>query len=251
MKQIKLFLFLLFSFVSCQKQAESNIIVSKAKAVVNIDKVKFETVGFSDKYDLLPKLNFQEIGEKEFNELKNSTNLLTKKSVKENLKNYYLETDNNVLELKKENKRTIGNRNGEVWYEYLGFYSSLDMYAFSTNSVSESLGFSDFELINKSNGKIYKIVSPGDGKIESPVPSSQTKYLAYFYNQVYNDNNSFLGILKIDSNKNLEEFASFISEDFKIYQITWSKADVILIKVSSDNGKNFKYFKSDIPSKKY
>ncbi|UFH30398.1 hypothetical protein LNP04_10435 [Chryseobacterium sp. C-71] len=242
MKKIKLLSFLLFGFLSCQKQGQKDMVASNTKEIINVDKIKFETAGFSDKYDLLPKLDLKEIDEKEFNQLKNFKNDLIKKPLIEDKGNYYLEVGSKTIKLKK--------KEGTIWYNYLGFYTSLNMYAFSCNSVSESLGFSDFELINKSNGKIYKIVSPGDDKIETPISSPNIKYLAYFYNQIYSDNNSFLGILKIDSYKNFQEFSSFTSENFRIHQIAWSIDNLLLVKTSSDNERNFKYYKSDLTFKK-
>jgi hypothetical protein len=244
MKQLNLLLLLLFSFVSCQKQIDS----SNSKAIINIANIKYDTIGFSDKYDPLPKLNIQEINEENFNKLKKNKNTFIETPIKKNGINYFLDINNKTLQLKGESDKKTGKRDGEIWYSYLGFYPSLDMYAVSVNSVSEGLDFSDFELINKSNGKIFKIISPGDGKIENPVPSTQINYLAYYYNHIY-DNNSFLGILKIDSDKNLREYKSLALENFRIYQINWSEDNLILLKVSSDNGKSFKYYKGDILSK--
>lgn len=239
MKQLNLLLFLVFSFISCQKQIDN----SNSNSTINIATAKYETIGFSDKYDVLPKLNIQEINEEVFNKLKKTKNTFKHTPLKKNGGNYFLDINNNkTLQLKGEKKE------GETWYNYLGVYPSLDMYAISANSVSEGIDFSDFELINKSNGKIFKIISPGDDKIENPVPSPQINYLAYFHNQIY-DNNSFLGILKIDSNKNLKEYKSLFLENFKIYQIDWSDDHLILIKASTDEGKTFKYYKSDILAK--
>lgn len=67
MKQLSIILFLFFSFVSCQKKTVNNNLQSKT--IIDAEKVKFETVGYSDKYDNLPKLKFQEITEQEFAKL--------------------------------------------------------------------------------------------------------------------------------------------------------------------------------------
>ncbi|KPH14199.1 hypothetical protein AMQ68_01345 [Chryseobacterium sp. ERMR1:04] len=246
-KNLLLFL-LIFSVLSCRKNDENKTKVVSPIETINIDKVKNIEVGFSDKYDSLPKLSIQEINESEFNKLKNSENLLINNSVERKDGFFYIKTNNKILQLKEGNEKNNVRKDGDIWYEYLGFYPSLDMYTITGNSVSESLGFSDFELINKSNGKVYTIISPGDDKVENPIPSPKSKYVAYYYNQMYTDNNSFLGILKIDAAKNISEYRSFISEDIKIYQIAWSGDDIILIKASSDNGKSFKYYKSDFSS---
>ncbi|SIS65254.1 hypothetical protein SAMN05421786_101757 [Chryseobacterium ureilyticum] len=244
MKQLSLLLLLIFGFTSCQKQIDN----SHSKLIINIAEAKYETIGFSDKYEVLPKLNIQEISEDAFNKLKITKNSFQQTPIKKNKGNYFLDINNKTLQLKGENDNETEKKQGGIWYNYLGFYPSLDMYAVSANSVSEGIDFSDFELINKSNGKIVKIVSPGDDKIENPVLSPQINYLAYFHNQIY-DNNSFFGILKIDSNKDLREYKSLILENFKIYQVNWSDDHLILIKASTDGGKTFKYYRSDILSK--
>jgi len=245
MKKINLLLILL-SFISCEKQANRDCIKFHTKNIINIDNLQYDSVGFSDNYDKLQKLDIQEISLDEFIKLNVMKKTFVKIPMKKEKKYYYLETTDKILQLQVEKETTEIKKN---WYDILGFYTNLNMYAISNNSVSEGLGFSDLELINKSNGKIYKIVSPGDDKIENPIPSTQSQYLAYFHNQVYDENNSFLGILKFDSSNNLTEYKSYTSENFKIYQIAWSVDDLILIKISSDNGKNFKYYKSNILSK--
>ncbi|GAA5084048.1 hypothetical protein GCM10023210_03410 [Chryseobacterium ginsengisoli] len=237
---------LLLNFLNCQKK-ENN---SEVKTIINIDKIKQNSVGFSDKYESLPKLSLEEISIEEFNKLNTTKNPIAKIPINYKADFYHVELDNKIIKLKGKIKKTVTNQNidGAAWYNFLGFYPTLNMYAFSKNSITENLNFSEFILINKSNGQISNILSLGDGKIENPVPSSKNQYLAYFYNQVYTDNNSFLGIVKFDTKNNLKEFKSFISENFKIYQIAWAENDILLIKTSSDNGKNFKYYKSDILS---
>lgn len=242
MKQLKLLLLLLFSFVTCQKKIDN----SNTKTVIDITNIKHNIVGFSDKYDTLSNLNFQEINKKEFDKLKKGNDFFVQTPISKKGINSFLEINNKILQLRGKNEKKTNREDGEIWYSYLGFYPSLNMYAVSSNSMNEGLDFSDFELINKSNGKIFKIISPNDDKINNPVPSDHAKYLAYFSNQTYNDNNSFVGILKIDSNKNLKEYKSFISESFKIHEIDWSGDNWIFIKTSSDNGKTFKYYKSNI-----
>ncbi len=255
----KSFLILLMSvLINCQekKQASQPNTLSKkdisshsTKSTVDIDKIKSIPVGFGDRYDRLPMLNFQETSEAEFNLLKSKEDFLIKHPVESKNGSFTLATDHKIFRLKEENATTIGNRDGESWYEYLGFYPSLNRYAVASNSVSESLGFSELELISKTDGKIYTIVSPGDDRVENPVPSPQAKYLAYYYNQVYDENNSFIGIIEINPDQKLFESRSFTTEKFNVHQIAWSGDDVLFIKTSSDGGKSFKYYKSKIQNR--
>jgi hypothetical protein len=239
MKKLSLLLFLVFNLVSCQNKVDK----SNSKSTINIEEFKPEIIGFSDKYDKLPKLDIQKINVEEFNNLIIVSTDFTQNLIKEKEGNYLLEVDSNILQLNRRNKKEGGN-----WYSYLGFYTPLNMYSFSSNSTSEGLNFSDFELINKSNGKIIKILSPSDDRIENPILSYKADYLTYYHNQVYEGQNSFLGVVKIDLNKNLKEYKSITFENFKIYQIGWSKDNYILFKVSSDDGKSFQYYKSNVLS---
>lgn len=236
MKQMNLiFAALLFCFSNCQ----NNDPTKDYKETKDINKIHLNTVGYSDIYDKLPILTLDETNEEEYNELEISTSNFIEKGNRDKQNNITLETNNLILK--------VNNKKQEnVWYEYLGFYTSINMYAISSNSVSEGIEFSDYELINKINGKITKIISPGDNKIENPVPSKNNKFLLYYYNFVYTDNNSFIGILSIDVNGDLKEYKSYASEKFKVFGIKWYNDNVFFIKTSSDDGKSFKYYKSNI-----
>ncbi|UHO37075.1 hypothetical protein H5J24_15070 [Chryseobacterium capnotolerans] len=78
MKQLSLLLLLIFGFTSCQKQIDN----SNSKLIINIAEAKYETIGFSDKYDVLPKLNIQEISEDAFNKLKITKNSFQQTPIK-------------------------------------------------------------------------------------------------------------------------------------------------------------------------
>ncbi|MCM0666441.1 hypothetical protein [Flavobacterium tyrosinilyticum] len=243
MKKINLLLIsiLFLNFINCQKKD------SNSKTIINIDKIEQKSVGFSDKYEALPKLDIEEISISEYKRLSVTKKSLIQIPLNYDTKYYSVETNDKIVQLRRE-KKVESNGSAVNWYDFLGFYPTLNMYAFSRNSVSESLDFSQFMLMNKSNGEILNIISSGDDRIENPIPSSKKQYLAYFDNQVYTANNSFLGILKFDEKNKLKEYRSLISENFNIYQIAWGENDVLLIKTSSDNGKNFKYYKSNVLS---
>ncbi|MBF4491721.1 hypothetical protein IR010_04145 [Flavobacterium sp. MR2016-29] len=243
MKKINLLLLsiLFLNFINCQKKDNNS------KTIINVDKIEQKSIGFSDKYEALPKIDIEEISVSEYKRLNVTKRPIIKIPVNYDANYYNLETNDKIIQLKR-GKRVESNGSATNWYDFLGFYPTLNMYAFSRNSVSESLNFSEFMLLNKSNGEIINIISSGDERIENPIPSSKKQYLAYFDNQVYASNNSFLGILKFDEKNKLKEYRSLISENFNIYQIAWGENDVLLIKTSSDNGKKFKYYKSNILS---
>lgn len=249
---------LLSILINCQEKkqvpgtnipAKKDISSNTAKPTVDIDTIKNIPVGFGDRYDRLPALALQETSEAEFDQLKSKADLLIKKPVESKNGYFTLATDHKIFRLKEENKNNTGNRDGESWYEYLGFYPSLNSYAVASNSVSESLGFSELELINKANGNIYTIVSPGDDRVENPVPSPRSKYLAYYYNQIYDENKSFIGVIEIAPDQKLTEYRSFTSEKFNVHQIVWSDDDVLFIKTSLDGGKSFQYYKVEIQNR--
>ncbi len=242
MKQLVLILLLSISFASCQEKSTKEHNESTSKILINVEKLEKESVGFQDIYDSLPKLDINQIDENKYFTLNSDKNAMTKLSIKEDKKYYYLEIDNETFQFRKEEQLNRQNRDGQFWYNYIGFYPSINMYAFSSNSVSESLGFSDFELINKKNRKIYQIVSPGDDRIENPILSVHNNYLAYYHNNVY-ENGCFVGILTIDTKGNFKEYRSFQSDNFKINEIKWNNENSILLKISSDNDKTFDYYK--------
>lgn len=56
-----------------------------------------------------------------------------------------------------------------------------------------------------------------------------------------------IGVLESNASKDyFKESRSFMSDQFNIHQLVWARKNNILIKVTSDNGKSFKYYKIDI-----
>ncbi|WP_312076142.1 hypothetical protein [Chryseobacterium sp.] len=243
MKNIIFILILSIILFSCKKEKGVKAEPSVQKTFIDIKNLKHIQVGFSDKFEALPLLDFSEITKNEYDNLKSNDNSITDSPLEIKGNNYLLEINNKILQLKTESNTV---KEGENKYSYLGFYPTLSMYAFSANSTSENLGFSELELINASNSSVYSIVSVGDDKVENPIVSPQTKYLAYHYNYVYEDNKSFLGVLKINPDKTFTEYRSFSSNDFNILETAWFGDDYVGVKVTSDNGKTFKYYKASL-----
>ncbi|WP_263603187.1 hypothetical protein [Chryseobacterium sp. PET-29] len=229
--------------VCCTKEQKviSEPIVQKE--IVGIKNLKHFQVGLEEKFETLPLLDFTEITKNEYDNLKSTAHIITDLPLQARNDNYELKINDKIVQLKKGDNTL---KEGETQYDYLGFYPSLNMYAFSANSISDNLGFSELYLINATNPSVYSIVSPGDDKVENPVISPDTKYVAYYYNYVYGTNESFLGILKINSNKTFTEYRSFSSDNFNIKDVVWFGDDYIGIKVTDDDSKTFKYYKANL-----
>ena len=112
---------------SCQKKIDN----SNTKTIISITDVKYNTVGFSDKYDTLSNLNFQEINKKEFDKLKKNNDVFVQTPIEKKGIIFFLDINNKTLQLrgKNEKKADRGEDKSEIWYSYLGFYPSLNMYA--------------------------------------------------------------------------------------------------------------------------
>jgi hypothetical protein len=202
-------------------------------------------------FENLPKLKFDTISEGEY--LKHSTIEVWKKTkVKKNGNYFYLKTQKQNHKLKiYKNYGGVESWNGS---EYLGFCSNLDCYAITNNSTSEYLGFGALMLINNRTDFKYNIKSFGDGSVELPMPSKNTKYLIYYYNSLYENKNCDIGILKVNTKSDpqhfLKEFASYHSNDFVIEEIKWIGDDIIYLKGCEEiheEGKlikMYKYFKT-------
>lgn len=229
--------------VCCTKERKVTSEPVVQKEIIDIKDLKHFQVGLEEKFETLPLLDFTEIIKNEYDDLKSTAHPITDSPLESQNGNYLLELNDKILQLKKSNNTL---KEGETQYEYLGFYPSLNMYAFSENSIADYLGFSELNLINTTNSSVYSIVSPGDNKVENPVISPNTKYLAYCYNDVYNKNTSFLGILKINTNKTFTEYRSFSSDHFDIKEVVWFGDDYIGIKVTDDDSKTIKYYKANL-----
>lgn len=237
------FIVLSIILFSCTKEEEIKKELPVQKKVIDIKMLKHIEVGLTENFEKLPLLDFTEITKEEYKNLKSTANTITNSPLHEKDDNYVLEINNRILQL-----RSLANtlKEGETQYKYLGFYPSLNIYAFSANSIGDGLGFSELNLINATNSYVYSIVSPGDDTVENPVISPNTKYLAYCYNYIYDKNKSFLGILKINNNQTFIEYRSFSSDYFDIKEIVWLGDDYIGIKVTNDDSKTFKYYKANL-----
>ena len=97
MKQLVLILLLSISFASCQEKSTKEHNESTSKILINVEKLEKESVGFQNKYDSLPKLEINQIDENKYLTLNSDKNAMTKLSIKEDKKYYYLGIDNETF----------------------------------------------------------------------------------------------------------------------------------------------------------
>jgi hypothetical protein len=100
MKKINLLLIsiLFLNFINCQKKDNNS------KTIINIDKIEQKSVGFSDKYEALPKLDIEEISVSEYKRLSVTKNSLIEVPVNYDTDYYNIETNDKIVKLKREKK---------------------------------------------------------------------------------------------------------------------------------------------------
>lgn len=225
-----------------------------AQKNVNQASKKIE-IGYLNTFEKLPKLKFTKINENEFLRYKPARKLI-KQKIEETKTRFYLDIKSKRTEFKKEINKEYGNRNGTSWFEYIGFYPALKLYAITSNSVTENLGFGELSLINKETGFNYQIISIGDGSVETPNPSTNNKYLVYFYNHVYEPNHCFVGVLKINNGNKpqnfITEYKSYETKDWAVEQLIWIDDQTFVLKAYTKKyqdgqwSKEFDYYQTKI-----
>ncbi|MFD2287093.1 hypothetical protein GJU39_10620 [Pedobacter petrophilus] len=212
---------------------------------------KSTSIGYVDNYANLPKIKFEQSNETEYNRYKKVSNLV-KAKVEENKTHFTLPTKFKKIKLKKTNQE----QNDFDGYEYLGYYQRLKMYAFTENSSAENLTFSSFGLLDSLTAHYYSIISIGDGAVENPIPSVNSKYLVYYYNLAYKANSCFIGLLKVNiegkPEQRLKEKMSFETDNFAVEEIKWVNDQCFMVKTYQTNKvgdqrvKTFTYYKANV-----
>jgi hypothetical protein len=216
-----------------------------------VSKNKHISVGLTEKYEKLPKLKFVAISKTEFE--KHQSDSFLEKPKMEKKGNYFFVTTQ-IQKHKFKKYKDWGGEESWSGTEFLGYYPKLKLYAMTSNSTSESLGFGDLFLLDKTNDYKYSIVSFGDGSVELPIPSKNNTYLVYFYNSVYEHKNCDIGVLKVNDKKIparfFTEHTSYHSDDFAVEKIIWVSDNSFLVKGYEEiheNGnwiKKFNYYKT-------
>ena len=211
------------------------------------------SIGYIDRYEKLPKISFQKITAAEYEQYKPGK-ALVKLKLKETKSSFQILTKGRPYWLKKYDPQTSGD--GFKGFEYFGYFPKLKMYVLTSNAISEHLGFSDLILVDSLSNYRYSIVSIGDAAVETPVPSVNSKYLLYFYNEVYNANNCTIAILKVNHrkvpSKLLTEYQYFKTDKWTVDQIQWIDDQSFLVKAlvskmeNSQRSKHFEHYKAKL-----
>ncbi|GAA0884921.1 hypothetical protein GCM10009120_35190 [Sphingobacterium siyangense subsp. cladoniae] len=209
------------------------------------------TVGYGDRYDILPKLVFNTATIEDYHKAFSSNHIVNKTPAVER-KNLVIPTGKGKLKFKKYSF-SADQGDGFRGWEYKGYLPQLKMHILVSDHVSESLGFSDLVLIDSTNGSQHTIASIGDAAVEIPIPSPNGYFLAYYYNQVYTSNSCFIGVLAVRKGKapfriKLSEYNSFETDNWAVEDIRWVDNTTIIIKaytlkkIDNENSKQFAYY---------
>lgn len=211
------------------------------------------TVGYVAIYDQLPKIVFSPSSQAEYDQYLNTT-YLSKPKLKSSKTHHIITTKGKQFNLKKY--KNYGSEESYSGYEYVGYFANLKMYAVTEHTTAEHLGFSTMLLIDSLTAYQYAITSIGDAAVEFPTPSKTGKYLLYFYNWPYNDNSTFIGVLKINNRKNLQklfvEKASFTTKDWAVESIKWIDDQTFLVKAftvqkyNRQGNRTYQYLKASL-----
>jgi len=211
------------------------------------------TVGYVDVYEKHPKISFTISSQAEYDQYPN-TKPLAKPKLKSSKTHHIITTKAKQFNLIKY--KDYGAEEGYNGYEFLGHFPDLKMYAITQNTTAEHLGFSTMVLIDSLTAYQYAIASIGDAAVELPILSKTCKYLLYFYNWPYDDNSTFIGVLKINDRKNpqnlLVEKASFNTKDWAVENMKWIDDETFLVKAFTVQKHNrqgyrtYQYFKASL-----
>lgn len=211
------------------------------------------SIGYIDTYEKLPKITFRKTSAAEYEQYK-PAKALVKLKLKETKSQFQIRAKGKPYWLKKYNPQAGGE--GFRGFEFFGYFPKLKMYVLTSNATAEHIGFSDLILVDSLSNYRYTIVSVGDAAVETPVPSVHSKYLLYFYNEVYNTNNCTIAILKVNDrkvpSKLLTEYQYFKTDKWAVDQIRWIDDRSFLLKAvvrsveNSQRSEHFEYYKAKL-----
>lgn len=249
------FIILIILTISCNAEKTNRVsktIVNTEKPTIKTYRAKIVDIGHADTYEKLPKLTFEPITEKEFSSLEPIKTIQTF-NPEEDGNFLYIQTALKNHKFKKY--RDYGGDESWSGFEYLGYYPTSKLFAIKENSTSESLGFGQLFLLDSLNDYHYNIISFGDGAVELPIASINSKYFVYFYNSLYEQATCDIGVLKVNDRSNpntyLTEYASYNSQDFAIEKIIWKTDHSFYLKAYQETYENeklvkkYKYYKTE------
>ncbi|WP_157263057.1 hypothetical protein [Pedobacter steynii] len=225
MKYKYLFIFLLSincTSIYAQKKVNNQKISSDYREVI---------LGTTEEYQKLPHLKLKSASAEDFDQLP-ETNFWTMPKVEKANHHFYIQTSKGKQKFKIYSNE--GNQKGWNGYELLGYSHLLSLYAISSNSSSEGIGFGELFLLDPKNSFKYHISSFGDWYVSLPVPSTQHKNFAYYHNTQYQHKNSDIGILKFNAKaaagKAFKPVASLHSDEFAVEEMRWADDNILYIK---------------------
>ena len=191
------------------------------------------TVGYVNRYDSLPKIRFEAASKESFDRLLQQSQLIRKAPAMAK-GTLAVPAGKGRLRLKKYDG-SLGQGDGFRGWEYAGYFPLLKMHALFSHSVSEHIGFSDLVLIDSITTDRYSIASIGDDAVAVPIHSPDGRFLAYYYNPIYERNSSFIGILAVDAKDTrtkgrISELMSFQTEDWGVEDIRWAGSSSLIVK---------------------
>ncbi|RQO69506.1 hypothetical protein DBR43_15630 [Pedobacter sp. KBW06] len=211
------------------------------------------SIGYIETYEKLPEIRLQKTSAAEYEQHKPGKTLV-KLKLKETKSQFQIRAKGKQYWFKKYDPQASGD--GFKGFGFFGYFPKLKMYVLSSNATSEHLGFSDLILLDSLSNYRYTIVSIGDAAVETPVPSVNSRYLLYFYNEVYNVNNCTIAILKVNDrkvpSKLLTEYQYFKTDKWSVDQVRWIDDHSFLIKAlvsrkeNSQRSEHFEYYKAQL-----
>lgn len=120
---------------------------------------------------------------------------------------------------------------------YKGFLKSLNLLLIQDIDGENATG--SLLLVDNKTGKIFSIDCPFDYPLETPMISPKNDYLFFYSNNLQEDNQSFISILKIRSigdSYNLKVIADIEIDQWIIKDIIWMNETTFAIKTISHHG---------------
>ncbi|MEN7548805.1 hypothetical protein AAG747_12865 [Rapidithrix thailandica] len=220
-------------------------------------KKTYHEVGYMDRYEALPTMEFTDATKAEFDQAKPAVkSKLPEVELTES--HFFIKTKGDKIKF--ENYHYDATAEGHRGSEFVGYYPESSMYVVIHYFTSESLGFGQLVMVDSLTNNQYEIISIGDGAVELPISSPGNDFLVYYYNYMYEQKECFMGVIKVDeSNKNhpqkyLTEYSSYPSTDWAVEEIRWADNDTLIIKVyekefeKEEWVKKYWYVKSSFPS---
>lgn len=146
---------------------------------------------------------------------------------------FYLTTRDTVFAFEQYRAHKAGH-----WgTEYLAYYPDLKLHAVDVRNTSEGLGFGALVMIDSLTGRSVAVASQGDGAASLPVPSTDLKHMVYYYNYMYDKDQSVLTVVSINENKReewngfMQDVSIYQSRDWRVKEIRWIDPQNLILQV--------------------